>query len=126
MLDGQHLSVRRIFATLQRAQGRHAAHIRLQPVVQELSQDGHFLCDALIGALSQPGVLTQPKRLSPNLVRSGDIALIIILFASLRDGATDIASDNIHHDGGPVLTSVVICGYYHARYLLGDAWCAGC
>jgi hypothetical protein len=113
MLLEQHPSIRHICATLHHAERRHAAHIRLQPLIEELSQDKRFLFDALRLFLSRPGALDQTTRLSLPLYESGDISIAFNLFAPLRDGAIDVTCDNIHHHGWRVLTSAVICGEYH-------------
>jgi hypothetical protein len=109
----RHPAVRSIVAAFQHTQSRYEAHRALQPVVAELCEDRAFLFDAFRHTLSQPGALAGMRRLTLPLFESGDIAMALHLFAPLRDGAKDIACDNIHHHGWRLLTSGVVCGEYH-------------
>lgn len=113
MLLEQHPSIRHICVALRHAPHRYPEHIQLQPLIQELSQDRRFLFDALRLFLSRSDTMDRTTRLSLPLYESGDIAIGLNLFAPLRDGATDITCDNIHHHGWRVLTSAVVCGEYH-------------
>jgi hypothetical protein len=109
----KHPAVRSIAALFERARNRYEAHRQLQPLVEELCEDRAFVFDAFRHCLSQPGALVHTRRLTLPLFERGDIAIALHLFAPLRDGAKNIAGDNIHHHGWRVLTTGVVCGKYH-------------
>lgn len=109
----EHPAVRSIAALFERTRDRYEAHRQLQPLVDALCEDRAFLRDAFRHCLSQPGALDRTRRLTLSLFERGDIAVALHVFAPLRDGAKNIAGDNIHHHGWRLLTSGVVCGKYH-------------
>jgi hypothetical protein len=104
--------VQSILDTFDQTPDRREAHGKLQPLLQELCANPQFVFDAFRHFLATPDALSH-RRLTLPLFESGDISVALHIFAPLRDGAHNIACDNLHHHGWRVLTSGVICGGYH-------------
>lgn len=88
---------------------RYKAHKEIAPLVEGLCQNKEFLFDAIRENITKSGQVC-PERLAMPLLSSGDIMIFINLFCPIRDGANNIAFDNIHHHGWRLLTTGVCSG----------------
>ena len=89
---------------------RYEAHNNIKPLLQSLCLDQDFIHEALTIYLNNPKSLHQVRNNTIPLLSSGDLFFGINIFCPIRDGGTDITSDNIHHHGWRLLSSGVISG----------------
>ena len=89
---------------------RYEAHDKSKSVVEQLCLDRDILHEALSQCLANPSLLKNANNLSIPLVMSGDVMIILNLFVPVRDGASNICSDNIHHHGWRLLTTGIVSG----------------
>lgn len=105
-----HPAIDHLSSTLINSRDKYEAHAKLLGTITDLCADRVFLHEALRTFLEDPAKLLNADYLFLPFELSGDIIIGINLFVPLRDGASDITMDNIHHHGWRLLTTGIVSG----------------